>query len=91
MFKSQIVTFAGVFLLIGIFAASSGWSFYGTSFLILIFLFAFFWYKKREKFYKGIALIFIFFALGFFYYHFFTNFFEVRTKVIFNQEIEFVG
>lgn len=81
--------------LFGIFAASSGWSFYITEiwFLVCVFFGIRVWFSKIElrQILKFLAILFISLAAGFFYYNFYFNFGIERQNIAFSQKIDFSG
>lgn len=89
-FLAGIITF-----LFGIFAASSGWSFYVTEILFLVFVLVGFhvWFSKTKllRILKFTAILLISLGVGFFYYNFYYNFGTERQNVVFGKALNFSG
>ncbi|MBI3588902.1 MAG: ComEC/Rec2 family competence protein [Candidatus Liptonbacteria bacterium] len=87
----QKVLFWGLIFLLGIFGASSGWSFYWV-FLLAGVGALIFWRFRKEK--KGALLVvgtLVGLGLGFFYYSFYINFTERNQNIVLDRKINFAG
>lgn len=94
MFWPNLFISSALAVIVGIFSAASNFNFYLVFlvFGVLVWLIGGYFSKTKNFNFQGIFLIpLIFLGLGFFYYHFFVNFSEIKLKIDFGKEIQFSG
>lgn len=93
-YRQKIVR-SGLGFLFGVFSASLEWNFYLTFFLAIIFWLILGLIKKSDRPYSnilkniriGAELFILSLALGFFYYHFFLNFTNLKENISLEEKV----